>query len=371
MLVAVVATLAMTVSYLDRQTLSAIAPTVRSELGISHTELGWLGSGFAFAYLVFSPISGRLVDRIGPRRTLAAAFVGMVAGLGDARARWLVRVALRAACPCSGRSSPPRSRPRRGPFTRTCPPARRSAATGLLFTGSSIGAMNRSAPRHLPHARVRLPEDLRAHGGDRRSRGCPCGSSSRRRTTPTARRRRRPRSPVREVLGHRAFVRQALVVLGSAPAILVVLSWYPPAPPRDVRRAEARRRPLPVGAPRSPSTSRPSRSESPRHAGTRTAKDAHHAHPRSARPWRPSRPPPLALVPLVGSAWGKVALGSVSLAGGAGMYVVGTSRPPPPHRPARRRARRRPLGRDPVDRARRREPDLRGRGRPHPTRGAP
>jgi predicted MFS family arabinose efflux permease len=33
----------------------------------------------------------------------------------------------------------------------------------------------------------------------------------------------------------------------------------------------------------------------------------------------------LALVPLVGSAWGKVALGSVSLAGGAGMYVVGTS----------------------------------------------
>ncbi|NOU34584.1 MAG: MFS transporter, partial [Polyangiaceae bacterium] len=63
--IAVVATLAMSVSFLDRQTLAAIGPTVRQELDITHQQFGWLGSAFAFAYLVFAPPAGRLVERWG------------------------------------------------------------------------------------------------------------------------------------------------------------------------------------------------------------------------------------------------------------------------------------------------------------------
>lgn len=321
MVVAVVATLAMTVSYLDRQTLSAIAPTVRSELGISHTELGWLGSGFAFAYLVFSPISGRLVDRIGPRRTLAAAFVGwsLVSAIhalaGSFVSLFVLRVLLGAL------ESPSFPAAARTIHTHV-PPARRSAATGLLFTGSSIGAMI-AAPlaTYLTHAYgfrrtfvltaaigfawlplwllVSPPDDT--HGEAKEA----------------------PAVPVREVLGHRAFVRQALVVLGSAPAILVVLSWYPQLlhetcdVPKHAVGHYLWVPPLAFDVAAIAFGVAASRRD-------RTAKDAHHAH-HDLLAVAALATTTLALVPLVGSAWGKVALGSVSLAGGAGMYVVGTS----------------------------------------------
>ena len=68
-LVAIVATLAMSVSYLDRQTLAAIAPTIRAELHISHERFGWRGAAFALACLVCAPLSRVVVDRLGrPRR---------------------------------------------------------------------------------------------------------------------------------------------------------------------------------------------------------------------------------------------------------------------------------------------------------------
>ncbi|MFO0643890.1 MAG: MFS transporter [Polyangiaceae bacterium] len=321
MVVAVVATLAMTVSYLDRQTLSAIAPTVRSELGISHTELGWLGSGFAFAYLVGSPIAGRLVDRIGPRSALAAAFVGwsLVSALhalaSSFAALFVLRVLLGAL---ESPSFPAAART----IHTNVPPSRRSAATGLLFTGSSIGAMI-AAPlaTHLTHAYgFRTTFVLTA------AIGCAwlplwlIVAPSDEDTGPAS---AAPPIPAREVLGHRAFLRQTFVVLGSAPAILVVLSWYPQllhetcGVPKHAVGHYLWVPPLAFDVAAIAFGIAASRRD-------RTAPTKDHAH-HDLLALAALATSTLVLVPFVATPWAKVALGSVSLAGGAGMYVVGTA----------------------------------------------
>src|SRR5271155_4834929 len=70
---ALTATLTMAVSYVDRQTLSAIAPSVQAALGFDDAHYGDLASAFAVAYLVGAPIAGRVIDRVGARRGLLGA----------------------------------------------------------------------------------------------------------------------------------------------------------------------------------------------------------------------------------------------------------------------------------------------------------
>ena len=82
--VAVVATLAMSVSYLDRQALAALAPTVTKELDLTDAQYGWLSSAFSMAYLVGSPAAGIVLDRLGARRGLAIGRGRSNAGGGTA-----------------------------------------------------------------------------------------------------------------------------------------------------------------------------------------------------------------------------------------------------------------------------------------------
>src|SRR5947209_15633294 len=65
---ALTATFTMSVSYVDRQTLAALAPTVTRELHVDETHYGWLLSAFSIAYLVGAPLAGRLVDFAGARQ---------------------------------------------------------------------------------------------------------------------------------------------------------------------------------------------------------------------------------------------------------------------------------------------------------------
>ena len=64
---ALVATFTMAISYLDRQVLAVLAPTVTKALEIDDTSYGLLASAFSVAYLIGSPIAGRLIDRHGAR----------------------------------------------------------------------------------------------------------------------------------------------------------------------------------------------------------------------------------------------------------------------------------------------------------------
>jgi MFS transporter, ACS family, aldohexuronate transporter len=138
-LVAVFATLAMSVSYVDRQVMSAIGASVRKALELSAAQFGLLAAAFSMAYLVGAPLAGILVDRVGARRGLTAAIVtwsvvsALHALVPTFAALFVLRVLLGAA---ESPSFPAAAQTVR----RALPEGDRSAAFGLLFTGSSLGA---------------------------------------------------------------------------------------------------------------------------------------------------------------------------------------------------------------------------------------
>ena len=305
----------MSVSYLDRQALAAIAPTVRKALDLSHAEFGWLGSAFALSYLVGAPISGRLVDRFGARAALAVAVLlwsavaaGHAFAVGFA-SMIVLRVLLGAA---EAPSFPAAAQTVRN----VLPPSQRSAGFGLLFTGSSLGAMI------APPLAVRIARD---HGfryafvaiaivglvwlpfwlvfGPPRVQEAPTDRTG----------------AFWPLIRHPSMWRLAVVVATSAPAIGIVLNWYSQllveacnVPKDDVGHylwlpplvfdvaaisfgvlASRHDRVAPGGSHRTLMLI----------AGTLTTT--------------------LVFVPLTRDPWQVIALGSTTLAGGAGMYVLG------------------------------------------------
>ena len=63
------------INYIDRQTLSVLAPVITSELGISAVEYGNILTAFLAAYTVMYVGSGFLVDRFGTRLSLSVFIV--------------------------------------------------------------------------------------------------------------------------------------------------------------------------------------------------------------------------------------------------------------------------------------------------------
>lgn len=55
------------ISYVDRQVLTIVAPTLRDELSISNSGYASILTAFLFAYTFMQPITGWLIDRIGTR----------------------------------------------------------------------------------------------------------------------------------------------------------------------------------------------------------------------------------------------------------------------------------------------------------------
>ncbi len=65
---------------IDRYVFSALAPQMQRDLGITDTELGWLGSAFILAYVALVPAFGRGGARVPrPKVMAAAAALGSVA----------------------------------------------------------------------------------------------------------------------------------------------------------------------------------------------------------------------------------------------------------------------------------------------------
>jgi ACS family hexuronate transporter-like MFS transporter len=63
--------LATVINYIDRQTLSVLAPVLRDEFGMSNTDYARIISAFMFAYLIMQAGSGRIMDWLGTRRGFA------------------------------------------------------------------------------------------------------------------------------------------------------------------------------------------------------------------------------------------------------------------------------------------------------------
>src|SRR5438128_4345866 len=67
--IAILLCLASELNYLDRQTLSVLAKTIREDLGLTNQDYAYLTTSFLISYTVMYAVSGRLVDFLGTRRS--------------------------------------------------------------------------------------------------------------------------------------------------------------------------------------------------------------------------------------------------------------------------------------------------------------
>src|SRR5215210_5946649 len=59
--------LATLINYIDRLTISVLAPVITRDLGLTNTEFGGIITWFLLAYTISQSVSGKLYDRVGTR----------------------------------------------------------------------------------------------------------------------------------------------------------------------------------------------------------------------------------------------------------------------------------------------------------------
>ncbi len=131
---------ATSLSYLDRQALSVVAPIVRQELSLDNAQLGLLLSAFFYSYALMHLVVGYFLDRFPIRFTygLFVAFWSLAqVGAGLARgfaslvtARVFLGTFEAAAQPGAARI-----------IAGIVPAKDRSFANGIMMSGGSLGAM--------------------------------------------------------------------------------------------------------------------------------------------------------------------------------------------------------------------------------------
>lgn len=240
-----VATFTMAISYIDRQTLAVVATSVQETLHIGDHEYGWLVSAFSIAYLLGAPLAGRFVDALGARRGLLIAVLAWSA-VAAAHALtpsfgvlFLFRILLGAA---ESPSFPGAAQT----VYRALPERHHSRGIGVLFTGSSIGAMVApllgAALLHrfgwrgafLGTALVGLvwvPIWFLTAFSPRAKAALDRNEAP----TPTP----APRASMLRTLAHPAVYRAAILVVASSPTIGFLINWGPKMLEREgVARAD-------------------------------------------------------------------------------------------------------------------------------------
>ncbi|HTK75108.1 MAG TPA: MFS transporter [Gemmataceae bacterium] len=132
--------LATTLNYLDRQTLSILAPTLQDEMHFDNEALGWLFSGFYYTYTFAHFAVGLLLDRSHLRWAFAlavlawstvSAMTGLAGGfLGLLACRLLLGVTESPNWPAALRI-----------ISRALPPEERALGNGIFTSGTSVGAL--------------------------------------------------------------------------------------------------------------------------------------------------------------------------------------------------------------------------------------
>jgi ACS family hexuronate transporter-like MFS transporter len=128
------------ISYIDRNTLALLAPSILKETRLTGEQYGYIISAFSIAYMVGNPLWGLMLDRFGLRGGMAAAVAlwtvasashGFAAGLlGFAAARALLGFGEGATFPGGLRAA-----------VLTLPPETRSRGIALAYSGGSLGAI--------------------------------------------------------------------------------------------------------------------------------------------------------------------------------------------------------------------------------------
>lgn len=132
--------LATVLNYLNRQTLSILAPTLQQEMHMGNEALGWLFAAFYYTYTLFQFVVGPVLDRFNLRWCFAIAvfawsLVSGLTGLATGFAgllvfRLLLGVMESANWPASLRI-----------VARTFPPEERTLASGIFTSGTSAAAL--------------------------------------------------------------------------------------------------------------------------------------------------------------------------------------------------------------------------------------
>src|ERR1700736_3350505 len=126
------------INYLDRQTLSILAPFLKVDFHWSNTDYAAIVIAFRIAYSLGQTVCGRLIDRVGTRRgipltvaaySLVSIFTPLAQGLRSfAFFRFLLGAGESANWPAATKAA-----------SEWFPKSERGLATALFDSGSSIG----------------------------------------------------------------------------------------------------------------------------------------------------------------------------------------------------------------------------------------
>jgi MFS transporter, ACS family, hexuronate transporter len=132
--------LATALSFLDRQVLSVLAPSLTRDLGMDNTDYSRVVSAFVMAYTIMFAAGGWLVDRLGTVRglalsvavwSLASAGHALAAGaLGLGIARFMLGLGEGACFPAATKGA-----------VEWFPPHQRGLAIGIAIGGSAFGSV--------------------------------------------------------------------------------------------------------------------------------------------------------------------------------------------------------------------------------------
>src|SRR5688572_32661157 len=131
---------ATTINYIDRNALSVLKTTLQADLGWTDVDYGWITFAFTVAYAAFPSVTGRIIDRWGVKKSLAAALIlwsamaaahGLVGTvLGFVLVRFFLGVAEAANFPASIKA-----------VAMWFPQKERAFATGLFNSGTCVGVI--------------------------------------------------------------------------------------------------------------------------------------------------------------------------------------------------------------------------------------
>jgi MFS transporter, ACS family, hexuronate transporter len=126
------------INYIDRQTLSVLAPTLKEQYHWTNTDFATVLIAFRVVYTIMQSVSGRVLDRVGTRRGLSisvafystvAACTSLASGLGGFRFfRGLLGAGESAGWPGAAKA-----------VSEWFPDRERALAVALFDSGSSIG----------------------------------------------------------------------------------------------------------------------------------------------------------------------------------------------------------------------------------------
>jgi ACS family hexuronate transporter-like MFS transporter len=128
------------ISYIDRNTLALLAPTILRETGLSGEEYGFIISAFSIAYMLANPLWGRILDRAGLRRGMTIAVAcWTLASVAHAFAGgfWSFFAARGALGFGEGATFPGGLRT----VVQTLPRNRRGRGLAVAYSGGSLGAV--------------------------------------------------------------------------------------------------------------------------------------------------------------------------------------------------------------------------------------